>query len=389
MDLIKTMEETVLRPPSDGDGWDRLGSLFSGIGFLQMKTTPQDPVYHAEGDVMTHTRMVCEKLLSMPEFQRLPIRQRAGLFLAALLHDIGKVKTTRIVSGTLAAPFHAPSGSRIVRASLIRDFGLCGTPEYIDFRETVCALIRYHMTPLHLSECGEPAFCVRKTASVGELAHGFSPELLYLLAEADSDGRIAGNKEESAACARIYRAEAEDAGCLDGPYPFPDGYTKRAYFSGRNVCPDQPLFDSTWGEIAVMSGLPGTGKDEWIKNYLQGLPVVSPDAIRKELGVKPTDPQGRVFSAAFARAKEHLRNKTEFVWNATDLTENTRAKIVDLIERYGARARIVYLETGRDERIKRNAKRAGAVPEKAVDKMTEKTVPPLSFEAQTVEWICV
>ena len=138
-----------------------------------------------------------------------------------------------------------------------------------------------------------------------------------------------------------------------------------------------------------MSGLPGTGKDEWIKNYLQGLPVVSPDAIRKELGVKPTDPQGRVFSAAFARAKEHLRNKTEFVWNATDLTENTRAKIVDLIERYGARARIVYLETGRDERIKRNAKRAGAVPEKAVDKMTEKTVPPLPFEAQTVEWICV
>ena len=33
------------------------------------KTTPQDPRYHGEGDVWTHTKMVMEALLALPQYQ--------------------------------------------------------------------------------------------------------------------------------------------------------------------------------------------------------------------------------------------------------------------------------------------------------------------------------
>ena len=139
----------------------------------------------------------------------------------------------------------------------------------------------------------------------------------------------------------------------------------------------------------MTSGLPGTGKDFWLRKNRPDLPTVSLDGIRKELRVAPTDGQGRVAQVAEERAKELLRNKRPFAWNATNLTRDIRQKLVRLFERYGARVRIVYLETDWATRIARNAGRESAVPENAVERMLEKTVLPTLDEAQFVEWICV
>ena len=153
--------------------------------------------------------------------------------------------------------------------------------------------------------------------------------------------------------------------------------------------PDQPLFDPTWGEVVLLSGLPGTGKDTWIQANCPDLPMVSLDALRRKMRVKPIDNQSAVLQAAQEQARELLRKKQPFVWNATNLTMETRRKQIDRFERYGARVRVVYLETPWMERIRRNAGREDAVPEGAVERMLEKTVPPTPDEAQTVEWLCV
>src|SRR5436853_4654291 len=50
-----------------------------------MAACPQDPESHAEGDVWTHTRMVCEELVRLPEWAALESTDRAVLFAAALL----------------------------------------------------------------------------------------------------------------------------------------------------------------------------------------------------------------------------------------------------------------------------------------------------------------
>ena len=363
--------------------------ILAATCFGDMKTTQQNPAFHGEGDVYTHTQMVCRELIRTMVFHALPDRQKTELFLAAVLHDIGKVKTTRLEDGIWVSPHHSAAGSQIVREFLWKDCGVCGTQEMIRFRETVCALIRYHMLPMHLMEQEEPERKVREVAAAGELAEDFSWQLLCMLAEADVRGRIADDITDGLAQVELSRLMAEEAKCLYTPYSFSDSFTKRAYLAGRNVQPDQTLYDDTWGEVIMLSGLPGTGKDTWIGQHYPDLPMVSLDGIRAERGIKPTDNQGEVIQAAQERAREHLRKKQPFVWNATDLTKDTRQKLIGLFERYGAKVRIAYLETDEENRAARNAGRKDTVPEGAVARMLGKTVLPTFDEAQTVEWICV
>ena len=369
--------------------WSRIEALFAPYAFADMARTPQNPVFHGEGDVLTHIKLVCRELNRMPAFQCLPKRQKEELFLAALLHDVGKVKMTRLENGEWVSPHHASVGSRIVRELLWLDFGLCGTREAMIFRETVCALVRCHMLPVHLPDQDEPERKARQVASIGELAPDFSWELLCLLAEADVRGRIAEDTEDGLTQVQLTRLLAEEARCLHGPYRFQDGFTKRAYLSGRNVQPDQTLYDDAWGEVILLSGLPGTGKDTWIRQNAPGLPMISPDCIRRELNAAPTGNQAKVIQTAQERAKELLRTKQPFVWNATNITRELRQEQVSLFERYGARVRIVYLETPWETELRRNAGRREKVPQTAIEGMLRKTELPTPDEAQAVEWICV
>ena len=189
-------------------------------------------------------------------------------------------------NGSWTSPHHASTGSLIVREFLWKECGLCGTPEAASFRETVCSLVAGHMQPVYLITKKDPERKLRTIAAAGELGRDFSWELLCMLSEADVTGRIAADTEESLTKVRLAGVMAEEAGCLKGPYAFPDPIVKRAYLGGRNVLPDQPLYDDTWGEVILMSGLPGTGKDTWIRQHVPSLPVVSLDEIRELRGIK-------------------------------------------------------------------------------------------------------
>ena len=389
LSFIEQIAACIPASPQSGIPWSRIDRLLSAVDLAGMRKTQQNAAYHGEGDVYTHTKMVCRELLENAAFYRLPDRQKTELFLAALLHDVGKVKTTRSENGSWASPHHAFVGSQLARQFLWADCGLCGTRESIRFRESVCALIRWHMLPLRLMEQDDPERKLREAAAVGELAEDFSWRLLCMLAEADVKGRLADDVEDGLAQLALAEMAAEEAGCLGAPYPFFDGFVRRAYLSGRGVQPDQSLYNNSWGEVTLLSGLPGTGKDTWIRGQASGQPVISLDGLRAELAVSPTEDQGELLRTAQERARELLRKQQPFVWNATDLTKETRQKLIGLFERYGARVRIVYLETDWETRKKRNLQRAAAVPENAVSRMLEKTTPPTPEEAQTVQWLCV
>lgn len=278
--------------------------------------------------------------------------------------------------------------SRTVRARLWREEGLSGTPEAIAYRETVCALIRYRTAPCLPADRDDPERTLRLIAAAGEKAPEFSWRLLCRLAEADAQGPEAPVLRERI---RTAREQAESAGCLDGPYPFPDARTKRAYFAGRTECPGKPYPDDTWGEIILMSGLPGTGKDRWIRENKPDLEMISLDGIRAETGISPAEPQEEVLRIARERATAFLRERRPFVWNATNLTPEVREERIRLFEQYGARVRIVWLETGWDTRAGRNRGRTrdAVVPEEKVGAMLEGMAPPMPGEARIVDWICV
>lgn len=389
MTAIEQLLRCLPGPPAYSYDWPMLleaAPLKPWIG--RMKQTPQNPAWHGEGDVWTHTRMVCDALAQSAEFQAMPSRRRQALALAALLHDIGKPSCTRLEDGVWVSPRHGPVGAQIARSMLWREFGLCGKEDFQQFREAVCLLIRYHTLPLHLLDGKEPALRALKTASNGQLAPDFSLNALCLLSEADVRGRISHDTAEKLNDIALSRELAREEGCLDGPYPFVSECTRRALFSGAKVWKDQVLYDESWGEVILLCGLPGTGKNTWIDTHAPQLPTVCLDDIRQEMGVAPGGNQGAVVQAAKEKAREFLRAKQPFIWNATSLT-GLRSQQIALFENYHARVRIVYLETEWEENLRRNAGRAAAVPESVLSRMLDQLEPPEAFETRQVAWLCV
>ena len=389
MNFIHEVEKLLNASSDAGIDWVAIRRSSLGYYFQEMKNTSQNPEFHGEGDVYIHTRMVCDELIRIPAFWKLSEMQKIGLFAAGVFHDVGKIRTTKSEDGKLVSPNHSSTGSRMTREYLWQTCGLCGNKESIQLRELICTLVRYHMLPVHLIDQDESELKIRTVAEIGELVPEFSWDLLCILSEADMRGRIAGDMDEQLEKIELCRVIAEEAGCLDGPYHFNDSFTKHAYLRGRNVQPDQTLYDDTWGEVLLMSGLPGTGKDTWIGRMIPDYPMISLDDIRKEMRVNPTENQGIVIQEAQERAKIYLRQHQPFVWNATNITKDTRQKQIGLFERYGARVRVVYLETDWNTQKERNCSREAEVPMQAVEKMLGKTVLPTTEEAHKVEWICV
>lgn len=369
--------------------WEKLQRSILAPLFGKMAQTQQHLQWHGEGDVWTHTRMVCEALAQMADFRALNPHQQQELALAALLHDAGKIRCTREEDGILVSPGHGAAGAQDVRRLLWQEFELSGQPETQCFRETVCMLIRYHTAPLHLLDNREPYLRARKIAANGALVPDFSLRMLCLLAEADVRGRICIDHQEQLDRIQLGVELAKEAGCLDGPYAFPSAHTRHAYLSGKTVWPEQTFYDNTWGEVILMCGLPGTGKDTWIGKNHPELPVVCMDNIRRQMGIKPTDNQGQVVQAACEQARVYLRAKQPFIWNATGITAMLREKQIRLFDAYHASVRIIYLETPWQENLRRNADRRYAVPETAVNRMLENLTLPEIAEAKHVEWICV
>ncbi len=355
----------------------------------KMKEVQQNPAWHGEGDVWIHTQMVCKELVSLEGYRCLGRRKQEELFAAALLHDIGKIPCTRLEDGIWVSPNHTAVGSRMAREFLWLEYGFCGRKDLQEFRETVCSLIRYHSAPIHIFSHACPERRLIQIASDGELAADFSLELLCLLVQADIKGRIYGSVDSSLETVELCRIQAEEAGCLKGPVRFPSAGSRYAYLEGRGILPGQEWYDDTWGEVIMLAGLPGTGKDTWVRDCCGGLPVVSLDGLRKQMNAAPTGAQGAVVDAARQLAKTYLRDKRPFVWNATNLTPLIRGKLVRLFTDYHASARIVYLETDWEEQMRRNRGRPDIVPEQAIRRMLGYMTLPECFEAHRVEWHCI
>lgn len=56
--------------PEPGQHFDAQACLEAIPALLRLASTPQDPYYHAEGDVWIHTCMVVEALLAQPRYQQ-------------------------------------------------------------------------------------------------------------------------------------------------------------------------------------------------------------------------------------------------------------------------------------------------------------------------------
>jgi predicted kinase len=342
-----------------------------------MAACQQDAGWHAEGDVWTHTQMVCRQLPLLTEWSQLSARDRIILIFTALFHDSGKPQTSHIdeASGRIRSPKHAIVGEHLSR-KVLRELE-CPLP----LREEICRMVRYHGRPAFLLEKSEPSH------EVIRLSWFVSNRLLYLFALADTRGRAAEETSRPEENLEFWKVVAEELGCFDAPYAFVNPQARFLFF--RQDAPN--LFyiphEKYRCTVTMLSGLPGSGKDWWLATHRPNLPVVSLDDLREELEIGATDNQGAVIQAARERCRELLRSHTSFAFNATNLLSQTRQRWIDLFADYQAQIEIICLEPPWTTLLEQNRSRSQPVPERVIQHLAMKAEPPTWAECHELR-IC-
>ena len=375
------MEKNILYEIKEG-GFSLQKLAVSLPELLTLEGVPQNPEYHSEGDVLRHTEMVCGELTKLPMWQALPEEEKALLFLAAAFHDIGKPVCTKQENGKWVSPKHTIAGEKIFRRIAYQEaerFGLTFAQ-----RELVAKLIRYHGLPVWFWTKKQPDTDLCKAAESIPL------RLLYLLSKADTLGRQVPLPNHLSDQVELFGEYARELGIWEHPYTFANPYTRFRFFQKEDLWQGAQLYDGTTFDVVMMSGLPLSGKDTWIAQNDGKLPldkkppVISLDDLREKIGIPPTKSSGKVIQAAQELAREYLRQEQPFIWNATNLLQETRQKLVRLFAGYGARVHILYLEVPYQELLRRNRIRARHIPETVLDDMIRKLEVPAPWEAYQV-----
>lgn len=344
-----------------------------------LKEVPQNPNYHKEGNVYIHTKKVCEELLNLSEWDELFDIEKVILYLAALFHDIGKISCTRIEDNKIVSPNHTIKGAKAFREIVYKEYSKSFN---IDFntREQIASLIKYHGLPLNFMEKDNVEYYLIKASECLDM------RLLYMLSKADLLGRECSDKEKLLYKIEYFKEYSMEIGCYYSKMNFKNDYTRFKYFNNKNLWHDSEVFDVTTFEVIVMVGLPLSGKDTYIKENLSHMNVISLDEIREEMNVSPRGDSSKIAMIAKERAKEYLRLKQPFVWNATNIIRDTRKKLCDLFFSYGARVKFIYIEAPYKELIARNKIRNRTVPIKVLNNMIHKLDMIESIEGYETEF---
>ncbi len=345
-----------------------------------MYGVPQSPVHHAEGDVAIHTQMVLDALTALETYKQMPVPDQQVLWMSALLHDVEKRSTTFTdEKGAIVSPGHAKKGALTARRILFTQFDI----PFVQ-REQIVFLVRHHGLPLWLMEKPHPQH------SLIQASFSVKMQWLHLLSTADLLGRYCDDKAVLLEKLDFFEAYCKEQNVWQQSYPFANAAARFHYCNvSLQSSPDYIPFAAPGSIVTMVCGLPGMGKDFFIQKNLKGTAVVSLDEIRRLHKIKPTDKSanGRIVQQAKEQARQYLRSKTDFVWNATCITRQMRSQLIALFSTYGAYTRIVYIEKPWQRWQLQNRQRQYPVPAAVLDKMLRKLEVPETTEAHEVEYV--
>ncbi len=145
-----------------------------------IRGVPQDPEWHPEGDVFTHTLHCCDAMAALPRWRTADEESRGVYMLAVLTHDFGKAVTTaeEIRDGRprVVSPGHEIQGVALAESFLAR----IDLPQAL--KKRILPLVANHMIP------PQPM----SDRAIRRLSHRLRPENiqgLCLVMTADASGR--------------------------------------------------------------------------------------------------------------------------------------------------------------------------------------------------------
>lgn len=179
------------RRPSLGFALLRQWGMLEAIApeLVPLARTPQDPEWHPEGDVWTHTLQVIDEAAGLLPGLESDRPRRLAVMLGALCHDLGKPATTRFEDGRVRSRGHEEAGLPPTTALL--DRWNVHTLLGYDVRGQVLALVAHHLKPGQLYDDRERV----SDGAIRRLARRCEADLLYRVARADCLGRRPGRFE--------------------------------------------------------------------------------------------------------------------------------------------------------------------------------------------------
>jgi predicted kinase len=331
--------------------------------FKELYNTPQDPIWHAEGNAGIHTEMVLESYTGEDTIGEL----------ACLLHDISKPETTKSENGRIVAPSHATKGARKAQHIL---WGVL--PAYQRFQIT--ELIRLHTKPPHNWD-GEQS--VINTMVMKETV---DLKTLYDLCQADIKGRICTDPEDT----MQERLDLWFEMAQTLPETFTDTETgNRALLGNLEVLPTAAIHTHKKEfTVTFLTGLPGSGKDHFYQENLSDLPMISLDDIRRKNKIRRNDSKGngQAIQLALEEFKTCLRKKQDCVINNTSITRRMRDKWLSIAKNYKASSVCHYIEPPKATLLTQNRNREYPIPERAIEGLFKILEIPHPLEMDVVNY---
>ncbi len=364
--------------PSMSDIIDDLGDRLPLLH--ELEGTPQDPEWHAEGNVLIHTQMVLDETYKLldADLNGISPARRAALVMGSAFHDIAKPTTTkeREIDGRirLVCPRHELQGRSYLALQL------AGTMRF-PLLNSVMALTGYHNALKKLVLRNQSPGAYRRLSRVVDL------ELIYWLEVADIRGRECRDKETQLEHLEMFRMFAEEydvwhtqerdlwndeirealAGHSGATIDLVVAKATSDREDGVIATPEEAIAKSygyrdEFPEVVVTTGLSGSGKTTWIGKNLGDHKVVSLDDIRASLSRREDQQNNsKVLRMAKEELREHLRAKRKVVWDATSLRTDFRSAVIAMAVDYGALVTIAAFHCPSEEIAKRNRARSHPV----------------------------
>ena len=179
--VFEEIKKLLLKANKPSIGFEFLRDINALSYFEPLKTligTPQDPIWHPEGDVWIHTMMVLDE---MAKLKTLDDKQDIIFMLAALCHDLGKPLTTKKIDGRWKSHGHEAAGKEPTKKFL-----MCLTEDKSIINQVV-PLVCHHMKPSMLFESDKKTKV--SDAAIRRLSTKVSIQDLVRLSTADNLGR--------------------------------------------------------------------------------------------------------------------------------------------------------------------------------------------------------
>ncbi len=358
-----------------------------------MQRTPQNPKYHAEGNVYIHTIKVLEQFHLWEESNSLSKTDYEVLYWACILHDIGKPFVTTWKEDRWTAKGHEEAGVPHSRDILL------GQKEIsLHQRLRILNLVRWHHIPLNWNKVTDTILA------------GFSTMLnlreLALFGTFDIGGRDCQDKEKAVtkgrlfmedivpkietesgsfdfACRRYGEGNLKQKNALWNAYRINDPTLWKKLLYAQYDEPMQPAF-----QCILPIGIPSPQK--W--DFLQSL---YPNAFF--LPVKGWGIEGKLPEVAFDRQrilttfKHHLsqyaRNKRTIILVGDNLFESTRSELSSMIKSLQGRVTSYFFDIPLENIINENLAQTTPLPEPEIRIAHRMLRYPHPWEAH--EWFVV